>query len=175
MESCVCIWAQSSEIGVESVAAKGRFWDFNFAGGCRDWRRLSSWDQRFRAADSAARTVTRWSVFSAVNGSDKELVAMRAFWRRIRVLMRASKADCCCLMAFPLARSAFVAAEMVAMTDFCDSAIICRRAARSLGTEGEESLGTLLELMLALLLAPEMISSSSISELSSSLSDMLSV
>lgn len=88
---------------------------------------------------------------------------MRDFWRRMRVLRRASKVERCCLTAFPLAMSAFVAAEMVAITDFWDSAIILRRAARSPKWTGASS-GELLEPSSVSPLSSEEFSSSSVTE-----------
>lgn len=87
---------------------------------------------------------------------------MRDFWRRIRVFRRVSKVERCCLTAFPLATSAFVAAEMVAITDFWDSAIILRRAARS-SRRTDASSGELLELSSVSLLSSEF-SSTSVTE-----------
>ncbi len=69
---------------------------------------------------------------------------MRDFCSRTRVLSRVSKVERCCLTAFPLARSAFVAADMAAMTDFWDSAIIRRKVTRSFEGAGVTS-GELLE------------------------------
>ena len=53
-ESCACMWLQISEVGVAWVAEKGRFFELDLCGDCRDWRRLSSRVQRVRAAASAA-------------------------------------------------------------------------------------------------------------------------
>lgn len=128
---------------------------------------MSSWFQSLRAAVSAA-WIENSEVglgFSAVD-EEKELTAMRDFWRRIRVLRRASNVERCCLTAFPLATSAFVAAEMVAITDFWDSAIILRRAARS-SKRTDASSGELLELSSVSLFSlenPSVTESSSVTE-----------
>lgn len=105
-------------MGVERVASKERFLEVLLSSR-KDWRRLSSWFHSLRAAVSAA-----WIEDSEVGlclpavVEEKELTAIRDFWIRMRVLRRASKVERCCLTAFPFAMSAFVAAEMVAITDF---------------------------------------------------------
>lgn len=124
---------------------------------------MSSWFQSLSATVSAA-WVENSEVRLGFSGVDeKELIAMIDFWRRIRVLRRASNVERCCFTAFPLATSAFVAAEMVAITDFWDSAIILRRAARS-SKRTSASSGELLELSSVSPLFSEKFSSLSVTE-----------
>lgn len=141
--------------------------------GCREWRRVSRRFHRSRAVTSAARMAEdesweagSWGgVGSVVNeeGKVRELAAIKDFCRRMRVLRRASKEERCCLTAFPLARSALAAAEMVATTEFCDSAINLRRVVRSselgvLCASGEVELRVL---VLTPLLGSDLLSASS--------------
>lgn len=157
------MWVQRAEVGVERVASKGRFLEVLLSSR-KYWQRESSWFQSLRAAVS-----TVWIEDSEVRlgfpaeGEEKELTAVRDFWSRMRALRRASKVECCCLTAFPLAMSTFVAAEMVAITDFCDSAIIWRRAARS-SKRADAPSGELLELSSASLSSSDGFSNPSVTE-----------
>ena len=101
--------------------------------GCKVVRSESRVFHRSRAACSAERMVV-WASSEDVEGEGQhcsEFVAMSAFWSFMRVFRKLSKVERWCLMALPLAASAFAAADILERVVFWESAIILRSWARS--------------------------------------------
>ena len=142
-----CISSQRCHEGVEEVAEN----DLGVPG-CNEERRALRLFQRFRAAVSAACTVSLGSaVDEGLARGGRVFDAVRAFWSLIRVFRRASKVLRWCFIARPLARSALAVRERWAATVVCSSAIILRIAARESWGPGT---GLLMLLMLLVSLSP---------------------